>query len=47
VGKATKSDEGEAPNKVPKPARPATVLQPVIIGGVVLAVVQAVLPKVF
>jgi hypothetical protein len=46
VGKATKSDDDAAPKKAPKPARPGTVLKPVIIGAVALAVVQAVLPKV-
>ena len=47
VGKATKSDEGgKGAKKHPKPARPATVLKPVIIGASVLAVAQAVLPKV-
>jgi hypothetical protein len=46
VGKATKSDDDEAPKKAPKPARAATVLKPVIIGGVALALAQAILPKV-
>jgi hypothetical protein len=46
VSKATKSDENAAPKKAPKPARPATVLKPVVIGFVVLATLQAVLPKV-
>jgi hypothetical protein len=46
VGKATKSDGDAAPKQAPKPARPATVLKPVVIGFVVLAALQAVLPKV-
>jgi hypothetical protein len=46
VGKATKSDDDSAAKKPPKPARPATVLKPVLIGAAVLALVQAVLPKV-
>ena len=46
MGKATKSDDDEEPKKPPKPARAATVLKPVIIGFVVLAALQAVLPKV-
>jgi hypothetical protein len=47
VGKATKSDEADkSGKKQPKPARPATVLKPVIIGATLLALAQAVLPKV-
>jgi hypothetical protein len=51
VGKATKSDKGEKPDKKakkkgPKYARPATVLRPVIFGFVLLAAVSAILPKV-
>ena len=45
MGKATKSDDSGA-KKQPKPARPATVLKPVVIGATLLAVAQAVLPKV-
>jgi hypothetical protein len=46
VGKATKSDAAKGNGKQPKPARPATVLKPVVIGATLLAVAQAVLPKV-
>jgi hypothetical protein len=43
---ATKGDDEKAAKKQPKPARPATVLKPVFIGAALLAVAQAVLPKV-
>jgi hypothetical protein len=48
VGKTTKSDDGEGAGKKkgPKPLGPATVLKPVCIGAAVLALAQAVLPKV-
>ena len=46
MAKATKSDDAKGGKKAPKPARPATVLKPVLIGGALLAVFQAVAPKV-
>jgi len=46
VGKATKSDDDARTGTDPKAATPGTVLRPVIVGGVVLAVVSEVLSKV-
>jgi hypothetical protein len=46
MAKATKSDGAKGGKKAPKPARPATVLKPVLIGAALLAIAQAVLPKV-
>jgi hypothetical protein len=46
VGKATKRDAAKGDGKQPKPARPGTVLKPVVIGATLLAIAQTVLPKV-
>ena len=46
MAKATKSDGAPSGKKQPRPARPATVLKPVIIGAALLGIAQAVLPKV-
>jgi hypothetical protein len=46
MGKATKSDEPKKSKKKVKPARPMTVVKPVLFGATFLALAQVILPKV-